>query len=192
MTDVALHHPGEPIRNSEFAISGINHLALVCQDMERTVEFYSGVLGMPLIKTITLPQGWGYHFFFGLGNGDALAFFWFPDAPPASPGVAAPSGLPGTAGLASAVGSMNHVAFDVPADKMEEYRERLQAKGIEVTEIANHDDSPYQVSREMHPGVFMRSMYFFDPDGILLEFSCWTNEGRALADDQRSDVATAP
>jgi hypothetical protein len=28
----------------------------------------------------------------------------------------------------------------------------------------------------MHPGVFMRSLYFFDPDGILLEFSCWTGE----------------
>ena len=38
-----------------FELGGVNHLALVCRDMERTVEFYSGVLGMPLIKTIQLP-----------------------------------------------------------------------------------------------------------------------------------------
>ena len=32
--------------NKEFAITGINHLALVCSDMERTVDFYTKVLGM--------------------------------------------------------------------------------------------------------------------------------------------------
>ena len=40
---------------------GVNHLALVCKDMARTVDFYSGVLGMPLIKTIEIPGG-GQHF----------------------------------------------------------------------------------------------------------------------------------
>jgi catechol 2,3-dioxygenase-like lactoylglutathione lyase family enzyme len=71
---------------------------------------------------------------------------------------------------------MNHVAFDVEPEAMEDYRERLLAAGIECTQIANHDDSPDGVSRDMHPGVFMRSLYFFDPDGILLEFSCWIGE----------------
>ena len=45
--------------NSEFELRGINHLALVCRDMQRTVDFYSGVLGMPLIKTIELPRNYG-------------------------------------------------------------------------------------------------------------------------------------
>lgn len=180
--------PATPIRNQEFALNGINHLALVCSDMARTVEFYTGVLGMPLIKTIELPGVMGQHFFFGLGNGDALAFFWFPDAPAATPGLAVPSGLPGTSGLTSGVASMNHVAFDVPEDKMKEYRDRLLGKGLEVTEIANHDDSRRTVCDDLHPGVFMRSMYFFDPDGILLEFACWSNAGRSLATDQRNDV----
>src|SRR4051794_17906174 len=163
-----------PGANNEFQLSGINHLALVCSDMERTVEFYSDVLGMPLTKTIELPNGMGQHFFFDIGNNDCLAFFWFPDAPERAPGVAAAAALPGEGGLASAIGSMNHVAFSVPADKMEEYRDRLRAKGVGCTEIMNHDDSPKQVSREMHPGVFVRSLYFFDPDGILLEFAAWT------------------
>ena len=82
-------------RNSEFEIGGINHLALVCKDMERTVRFYRDVLGMPLIKTIDLPNHSGQHFFFDIGNGDSLAFFWFPDAPEGQPGVSAPAALPG-------------------------------------------------------------------------------------------------
>ena len=76
--------------NDTFDICGINHLALVCQDMDRTVGFYSGVLGMPLTKTITLPNGMGQHFFFDIGNGDHLAFFWFPNAKPGVPGVSHP------------------------------------------------------------------------------------------------------
>ena len=61
--------------------TGINHLALVCRDMEETVAFYAGVLGMPLYKTVALPDG-GQHFFFDCGGGDSVAFFWWPDAPP--------------------------------------------------------------------------------------------------------------
>lgn len=33
--------------NSKYELRGINHLALVCSDMQRTIDFYSGVLGMP-------------------------------------------------------------------------------------------------------------------------------------------------
>lgn len=171
-----------------FEFQGINHLALVCSDMARTVDFYSNVLGMPLIKTIDLPKGMGQHFFFDIGNGDSLAFFWFPDAPPAQPGVAAAGHLP-TAGksIASAHGSMNHVAFNVPADKIDEYHKRLKAKGIEATVILNHDDSEWQASLKPTPTTFVRSIYFFDPDGICLEFAAWT---RPL--DPATDVAHEP
>jgi catechol 2,3-dioxygenase-like lactoylglutathione lyase family enzyme len=157
-----------------FKFSGINHLALVCRDMERTVDFYSNVLGMPLIKTIDLPSGMGQHFFFDCGGGDALAFFWFPDAPPPAPGVSAPSGRPDQGSLVSAVGSMNHVAFSVPSERIDEYCDRLRAAGVDCTDVANHDDSEWGISDDQHPGVFVRSIYFQDPDGILLEFACWT------------------
>ena len=52
--------------NEKFEIRGVNHLALVCKDMKRTVDFYSGILGMPLTKTIDLPNGMGQHFFLTL------------------------------------------------------------------------------------------------------------------------------
>ncbi len=171
------------MRTPDFEFEGINHLALVCSDMARTVEFYSGVLGMPLIKTIDLPAAMGQHFFFDCGGGDSLAFFWFPDAPDAQPGISAPADRPDRGSLTSAVSSMNHVAFAVPSDRIDAYRDRLRAKGIDCTEVWNHDDSESGVSEELHDGVFVRSIYFQDPDGILLEFACWT---RALdADDVR-------
>jgi hypothetical protein len=62
----------------------------------------------------------------------------------------------------------------VPAERIDEYRDRLLAAGVDCTEVANHDDSEYGLSKKMHPGVFVRSIYFQDPDGILLEFAAWT------------------
>ena len=165
-----------PATNTQFEFKGVNHLALVCKDMARTVEFYRDVLGMPLVKTIDLPGGRGQHFFFDMGNGDSLAFFWFDGAPEAHPGIAAPSALPTQGDFRSAHGSMNHIAFNVPAEKFDEYYERLQAKGIAVTKILNHDNSDTQTSDHMHDDVFVRSVYFFDPDGVCLEFAAWTKE----------------
>lgn len=161
-------------KNTTFELSGINHLALVCKDMARTVDFYTNVLGMPLVKTIDLPMGMGQHFFFDCGGGDCVAFFWFPNAPEAAPGISSAAVLPGKGDLATAHGSMNHVAFNVPAERFEEYAAKLEAAGVETSEISNHDDSEWTVSKEMHEGVYIRSVYFFDPDGILLEFACWT------------------
>ncbi|WP_296372107.1 MULTISPECIES: VOC family protein [unclassified Pseudonocardia] len=171
--------------NTEFRLGGINHLALVCSDMRATVEFYSGVLGMPLIKTIEIPGG-GQHFFFDCGGGDCVAFFWFPDAPDGVPGVSAPAVRPGEGDIVSAVGSMNHVAFHVPVEEFEAYRERLAAKGVDVSPILDHDNSPSTVARRFHEGVYVRSFYFQGPDGELLEFACWT---RAFTD---ADVSHEP
>ena len=172
--------------NTRFEIRGINHLALTCRDMQRTVAFYSGVLGMPLVKTIELPRGMGQHFFFDAGNGSSLAFFWFPDAPPSQPGVTHPAHLVGSGPLTTAHAAMNHVAFHVPEDKLEEYRDKLQRAGVPCTPVVNHDASERQVSREISPTTFVRSIYFQDPDGITLEFAAWTRSFDA------ADVNCAP
>lgn len=174
-------------RNDRFEIRGVNHIALVCADMARTVRFYRDVLGMPLVKTIELPNGMGQHFFFDIGNDDCLAFFWFAGAHAAEPGVSNARGLPDRADITSAHASMNHLAFDVPLERFEEYRQRLIDDGVDVSAILDHDDSEYQVAAAFHPGVFVRSFYFCDPDGVLLEFASWTREmGRA------SDVGVLP
>jgi catechol 2,3-dioxygenase-like lactoylglutathione lyase family enzyme len=162
--------------NPEFELGGINHVALVCSDMERTKDFYSNVLGMPLVKALDLPDNMGQHFFFDAGNGDCVAFFWFAEAPDGTAGSTTPAALPGLGSIVSAVGSMNHLAFHVPEEKFDDYRRRLKEKGVRVGPVLNHDDSPRGSTRELHPGVYVRSFYFTDPDGIVLEFACWTRE----------------
>ncbi|MDZ7956544.1 MAG: VOC family protein [Aulosira sp. DedQUE10] len=156
---------------TDFQIKGINHIALVCKDMARTVDFYTNILGLNLIKTIALPDG-GQHFFFDIGNGDALAFFWFPQAPVAAPGIAsAPLDAFQTGNAVTAHGSLNHLAFNVPLEKIAAYREKLVAKGVEVTPVLHHADVPSGFVPEIDESTFISSIYFYDPDGILLEFA---------------------
>lgn len=152
-----------------FEFSGINHLALVCEDMDRTVDFYVNVLGMPLTKTIELPDGRGKHYFFDCGGGDQIAFFWFPDGPDS---VSAQE----LRRISSVPGTMNHVAFNVAPKNIDAYRERLLEMGIDCTEVVNHDDSESGVSDGISPSTFVRSIYFRDPDGMQLEFAAWARE----------------
>ena len=164
---------------------GINHLALVCRDMAETVKFYTEALGMPLVKTVGLPDG-GQHFFFDCGGGSLLAFFWWGDAPAAAPGIASVADFP--AKPKSAVGSMNHVAFHLDEDQLEASIARLKANGVHVSVpvVVNHDDSPMGVSQDMHDGVWVRSVYFRDPNGIMLEYAA------VLRGFRPDDVAHAP
>ena len=166
--------------------AGINHIALVCRDMRETVDFYTGVLGMPLVKTVELPGG-GQHFFFDCGGGNLVAFFWWADAPPAAPGIASVEQFPYKP--KTAVGSMNHLAFHMAEDELEAALGRLEAAGVSYTPaVVNHDDSAMGVARDLHPGVFVRSVYFTDPNGIMLEFAAFT---RAFGpEDVRHEPAT--
>lgn len=161
--------------SDSFEFRGIHHLALVCRDMKKTVAFYNDVLGMPLTKTVTLPNGLGQHFFFDCGGGDQLAFFWFPKAPESQPGITHAANLVTQGDVTSAHGSMNHVAFDVPLEKMDEYKQRLKQAGVECTDVY-HDDSEAGISNAVNKSTFVRSIYFKDPDGILLELASWTRE----------------
>jgi catechol 2,3-dioxygenase-like lactoylglutathione lyase family enzyme len=152
---------------SGFRFRGINHLALTSSDMDRTIRFYRDVLGMPLTKTIDFPGGRGKHYFFDIGGGDSIAFFEFPKGPK-------PVDRKTLGQMAATPGMMHHVAFDVAPDDIERYRDRLIAKGIEVTEVVNHDDTEKGASPEINESTFVRSIYFRDPDGFQLEFAAWT------------------
>jgi catechol 2,3-dioxygenase-like lactoylglutathione lyase family enzyme len=159
---------------------GLHHLALVCSDMERTVDFYTRVLGMKLKKGFDLEGGFGQHFFFDMGGGNELAFFWFRGAAKQQPGVASAGALTGKGNISSAHGSMNHVAFSVPPDEIDAYRELLVARGVDCTPVVNHDDvitgEDARTASGTSDKTWLRSFYFFDPDRIMLEF-CATLRG---------------
>src|SRR3546814_12034011 len=143
---------------------------------------------MPLTKTIDLPGGRGQHFFFDIGNGDALAFFWFPNAPEAAPGVSAPAALPTRGSFVSAHGSMNHIAINVRAAKFDAYYQRLVDNGVAVTPILNHDNSPTQSTAEFNGHVYVCSVYSFDPDVVFLQFEV----GRAYGRDRMGPPREEP
>ena len=65
------------------------------------------------------------------------------------PGISAPEAIPGIGDIVSAVSTMNHLAFHVPAEKFDEYRQRLKAKGVRVGPVLNHDESPAQVVADL-------------------------------------------
>jgi catechol 2,3-dioxygenase-like lactoylglutathione lyase family enzyme len=99
---------------------GIHHVALLCSDVERTVKFYDGVLGFPLVQVMENRDYRGStHFFFDLGQGNLLAFFDFP-------------GLD-LGHYAEVLGGLHHLAISISPRKWEAARARLERAGIPHT-----------------------------------------------------------
>jgi glyoxylase I family protein len=133
---------------------GAHHLALICSDIERTIKFYTEVLGFPLVELFEnrdLPSS--THFFFDIGNGNLLAFFDFPEDP-----------MPATR---ESVGGMHHIAIGVHPESFDSIRAKLDDRHIEY----------------FGPDRVENSLYFHDPDGALLEITrdpLMEMEGKAL------------
>jgi glyoxylase I family protein len=120
---------------------GIHHAALICSDVERTIQFYQGLLEFPLVELVENRDYKGSsHFFFDLGNSTLLGFFDFPGLG-LEPGV-------------ESIGSVQHIAISVPRDRWEQLRTKLDDAGVTYM-------GPDQ-------GI-VESMYFKDPDGIQIE-----------------------
>ena len=102
---------------------GIHHTALLCQDVEATVRFYQDVLEFPLTHMFENRDYPGStHFFFDVGNGNALAFFDFPglDLGP----------------YAEVLGGLHHVAISVAPDRWEQLRAKLDAAGVPYDHVS--------------------------------------------------------
>ena len=141
------------------AVRGVHHLALNTDDMKLTIDFYAGVLGMPLIHAMRVPAGLGTgpgnrgnppfenlrHYFFDMGNDSTVAFFEIPK------GVK-------PHGDRDAIATMQHLAFATSRDGAADLLDRLTQHGIANSGVI-----------ETFPGLM--SIYFFDPNGIRLEFA---------------------
>jgi catechol 2,3-dioxygenase-like lactoylglutathione lyase family enzyme len=161
---------------SPIPYTGVNHVALVCRDMAETVEFYENVLDMKLVRSISLGAR-GQHFFFDCGGGATVAFFWFPNAPEAAPGIASQHFDVRKDGAQSAIASMNHLAFNVADKDFDATVARLKAKGVKVF-VINHSDGPDPAPARPTDQTWIRSVYFRDPNGIALEIAALTRPFR--------------
>jgi catechol 2,3-dioxygenase-like lactoylglutathione lyase family enzyme len=143
---------------------GVNHLALITDDMDATVRFYHGVLGARLVATIGAPEF--RHYFFEIGEANTIAFFEYANTPVAT--FAKPAGVPDPRAV-----QFDHVSFNVADEHaLELLRKRLDHFGCEVTTIVDHG--------------FIRSVYFTDPNGIALEASCWVEDATGRDTDLRN------
>jgi catechol 2,3-dioxygenase-like lactoylglutathione lyase family enzyme len=152
--------------------AGINHLALVTDDMDATVRFWHGVLGAELVATIGTPSF--RHYFFRIGDGQTVAFFEYRDVELAA--FAKPAGIP-----YEHASQFDHVALGLPSEaSLLAMRDRLTAHGCEVTEVVDHG--------------LMRSIYFTDPTGIALEASYWAQDvdDPATHDERFGDTDPVP
>lgn len=107
---------------------GVHHIALLSHDVERTIAFYQGLLEFPLTELFENRDYHGStHFFFDIGNGNALAFFDFPglDLGP----------------YAEVLGGLHHIAISVTQEKWDHLKAKLVAEGVEI--IFEHKSSLY-------------------------------------------------
>ena len=101
---------------------GVHHIALICSDVQRTVDFYQGVLEFPLTEMFENRDYEGStHFFFDIGNGNALAFF---DLPGLDLGP-----------YAEVLGGLHHLAISVEPDRWQRLKDSLDAAGVPYDQI---------------------------------------------------------
>ena len=132
-------------------IKGLHHNAYRCRDAEETRKFYEDFLGLPLVNAFRIEQtmtgrktgGVGVlHVFFQLDDGSSLAFFEAPHMP---------------FEFKDQHDFDLHIALEVEPDVLEAMFERGKREGREVRGISDHK--------------FIRSIYFRDPNGYVIELT---------------------
>ncbi len=139
---------------------GVHHITLVGSNREAVIDFYEGVLGMPLVfsqPNLDVPEE--EHLYFDPGDGRLITFFVRPTR------VNDPTPNP------QEIGNVHHLAFTVSRATYTQVAKRLNERGIWNTGPIDRG--------------FMDSIYFRDPNGQLLELACYKftpPEGYTLVD----------
>jgi glyoxylase I family protein len=143
------------------AEKGWSHISLGTLDMNATRAFYEGVLGFKAVRcdTIKVKEGGEIrHVFFATGEGQLLAFME-PRGMRGAP-VEFDGGINRAQGMPEGV---YHFAFEAGTQaELEAKRAELIAKGVKVTPVVDHE--------------WAKSIYFKDPNGLLLEYSYQTRD----------------
>lgn len=112
-------HLRPPEDRAASSAAGVHHQALISSDVERTIDFYQGLLEFPLTDLFQNRDYEGStHFFFDIGNGNALAFFDFPEL--------------GLEDYAEVLGGLHHLAISVPPESWARQKAALEEAGVEL------------------------------------------------------------
>ncbi len=142
------------------SVLGLHHITIGSADARRTVDFYTRVLGLRLVKqTVNFDDPGSYHLYFGDRTGrpgTAITFFEWPGAPRGYPGI----------------GGTHHFALRVAdRDGLLRWKRRLVDLDLRV-------DGPL----DRH---YFTSIYFRDPDGTIIEIA---TDGPGFAVDEPADA----
>ena len=134
-------------------IVGLHHVTAIVSNAQRTLDFYTQVLGLRFVKrTVNFDDPGSYHLYFGddAGSpGTILTFFAWPGA------------TRGTLGT----GETLAVGFSVPASSVDYWEQHLAQAGIAVERAAKRFDEAV--------------LSFADPDGMKLEIVGHADAGEA-------------
>lgn len=123
-------------------ISGIHHITAMSGPPQRNIDFYSGLLGLRLVKvTVNYDDPGTFHLYYGDGAGNPgtiLTFFPWPGA------------LPGSTGS----GMVDTVSFAITPDSLAYWSDRLTANGVAYRSLERLGE---------------KLLKFTDPDGMALE-----------------------
>ncbi len=134
-------------------IKGLHHAAYRCRDSEETRKFYEDFLGLPLarafeiVETKTGRKTKVLHSFYEMGDGSYIAFFEAPDSP---------------FEFKEQHDFDLHIALEVTPEVLADMRAKGLDEGREVRGPADHG--------------FIRSIYFRDPNGYVVELTAKTGE----------------
>jgi len=124
------------------AVRGLHHVTVVAGDPQENVEFYTGVMGMRLVKkSVNQDAPDTYHLFYadGVGSpGTDLTFFPWPDLPKSQP----------------APGQIVEVPFAVPPNSLEYWQQRFDEHGVTTGALETRFGE--------------RTLSFEDPHGLRL------------------------
>jgi len=142
-------------------IDRIHHVAYRCKDARETVLWYQKNLKMDFVLAIAEDQVPStkapdpyMHVFLDAGGGNVLAFFELPTQPAMGRDPNTPAWV-------------QHIAFRVKdRETLLEFKKHLEGNGVEVLGVTDHG--------------FVRSIYFFDPNGHRLELACPDPEEEAM------------
>lgn len=167
----------QPLRNQPGEafprIFGLHHVAYRCKDAEETRHFYEDLLKLPLVAIVhhdEVPSTGEYcpyfHLFFEMADGSCVAFFDLYDNKATAPDPETPAWV-------------NHLALQVADEAaLLDAKQRLADAGVNVIGPAVHEA--------------IKSIYFFDPNGVRIELTCYiASREQLLARAERARATMA-
>ena len=140
-----------PVITADMALShGMHHITAIGTNIERSHQFFSGVLGLQLVKqTSNFDDPSSAHWYWGTENGRPGTLITYFERNPQDKRYHR---------VRMGAGQTHHYAFSVPDEETQlQFREKLMQFGYRVSPVMDR--------------VYFKSIYTNDPDGHIVELA---------------------